>query len=742
MLQAGGAVDAVSTLLADNGAVDYSGAIDATDCLIQAAPATDTIKGSGNLIGVDPELASSGLADNGGPTQTVALQPASPAIGAGSNPQHFATDQRGYGPRTGPGGTDIGAIQHDAGAETKAPTAALAAVDVTSSDAPDPYAFSVTFSSEFAIEASTLPGALVQVTPSGGGTPITASVVSTAPVGPTDPAGNAASIVVTYDFTPPGGSWTAADDGTYTVALSGTPVTDLAGEAVAVGTLGSFAVNIPSSTRMVITAGPATSSPITAGSEFTVTIAMENSQGQVQTGATGMVTIALASGPSGPSLGGTLTLPVSQGIATFDDLTLDQAAVGYELRATASGLAPVSTSAFGVAPAAASQLVVIAQPPSSVTAGQPFGLGVTVEDRFGNVETGYTGSVTVAISTNPGAAKLGGTLTAAVDQGIATFTGLTLDQPGTGYILQATAPNLPAVTTAALDVTAPAGGQTNRNAPTQMVVTLRAVEREHDQGGIAIHGDHRTGEQPGPGADRSHRHGHDRPGLRSWRRDARRNAHRRRQPGHRHVRRPDARTGRGRVYDPGDIREAARRHDHRIQRGRCDDDEPSSWRQRGVPAGRREWRGIPAWHWQPERGLAKHQFDTRRRADWRLIDERKRINKHRDELNSRFRREQPWQGQVETQAPPREEGGPVEFEHPQAAVAPPWPPVEDEVAPCGIRGPRRPGRYPISPAAPAKTDISAVQRMLGLRFRLKARPGSHALTARERLCTESCDRCA
>ena len=224
---------------------------------------------------------------------------------------------------------------------------------------------------------------------------------------------------------------------------------------------------------MVITAAPATSSSITAGSEFTVTIAMENSQGQVPTGATGTVTIALASGPSGPSLGGTLTLPVSQGIATFDDLTLDQAAVGYELRATASGLAPVSTSAFGVAPAAASQLVVSAQPPSSVTAGQPFGLGVTVEDRFGNVETGYTGSVTVAISTNPGAAKLGGTLTAAVDQGIATFTGLTLDQPGTGYILQATAPNLPAVTTAALDVTAPAGGQTNRNAPTQMVVTLQ-----------------------------------------------------------------------------------------------------------------------------------------------------------------------------------------------------------------------------------------------------------------------------
>ena len=80
------------------------------------------------------------------------------------------------------------------------------------------------------------------MTPPGGAAPITATVVSTAPVGSTDPFGDARSFVVTYEITPPGGSWSAADDGTYTVTLGGTPVTDLAGNPVATGTLGTFAV--------------------------------------------------------------------------------------------------------------------------------------------------------------------------------------------------------------------------------------------------------------------------------------------------------------------------------------------------------------------------------------------------------------------------------------------------------------------------------------------------------------------
>lgn len=70
-----------------------------------------------NLIGGDPKLGS--LADNGGPTQTHALLPGSPAIDAGNN-SGATTDQRGFARRvdlpstpnaTGGDGTDIGAYE-------------------------------------------------------------------------------------------------------------------------------------------------------------------------------------------------------------------------------------------------------------------------------------------------------------------------------------------------------------------------------------------------------------------------------------------------------------------------------------------------------------------------------------------------------------------------------------------------------------------------------------------------------
>ncbi len=63
-----------------------------------------------NIVGVDPLLSS--LANNGGPTLTHALRPLSPAIDAGSNPDHLAFDQRGPGhPRTVGPATDIGAFE-------------------------------------------------------------------------------------------------------------------------------------------------------------------------------------------------------------------------------------------------------------------------------------------------------------------------------------------------------------------------------------------------------------------------------------------------------------------------------------------------------------------------------------------------------------------------------------------------------------------------------------------------------
>jgi hypothetical protein len=91
----------------------FVGDVAATNSLFQVAP-TGTLTGTGNLTNVDPLLDTNGLQNNGGPTLTIALQAGSPALGAGSNPLSLSVDQRGFGPRTGASGTDIGAYQSDA----------------------------------------------------------------------------------------------------------------------------------------------------------------------------------------------------------------------------------------------------------------------------------------------------------------------------------------------------------------------------------------------------------------------------------------------------------------------------------------------------------------------------------------------------------------------------------------------------------------------------------------------------
>jgi virginiamycin B lyase len=74
-------------------------------------------------------------------------------------------------------------------------------------------------------------------------------------------------------------------------------------------------------------------------------------------------------------------------------------------------------------------LVATAQPPISVTTGAAFGMTVTVSYPSGVVATTFNGDVTIALA-DPGQANLGGSLTVAARNGVATFAGLTIDRPG------------------------------------------------------------------------------------------------------------------------------------------------------------------------------------------------------------------------------------------------------------------------------------------------------------------------
>jgi len=77
---------------------------------------------------------------------------------------------------------------------------------------------------------------------------------------------------------------------------------------------------------------------------------------------------------------------------------------------------------------------------------------VTIEDAAGTPVSGTTDAVTLAIGTNPGGATLRGTTTVRAVNGVASFADLSIDRPGTGYTLVATAMSLTGSTSAAFDV--------------------------------------------------------------------------------------------------------------------------------------------------------------------------------------------------------------------------------------------------------------------------------------------------
>jgi hypothetical protein len=80
-----------------------------------------------------------------------------------------------------------------------------------------------------------------------------------------------------------------------------------------------------------------------------VTVAVVDPFGNVVTGDNSdTVTLAIGTNPGGGTLGGTLTVTASGGIATFSDLSIDQVGDGYTLHATATGLTAADSAAFRI----------------------------------------------------------------------------------------------------------------------------------------------------------------------------------------------------------------------------------------------------------------------------------------------------------------------------------------------------------------------------------------------------------
>jgi hypothetical protein len=103
---------------------------------------------------------------------------------------------------------------------------------------------------------------------------------------------------------------------------------------------------------------------------------------------------------------------------------------------------------------AATHLVFTAQPQTAqVTAAMASAVLVQAEDGVGQVDTTYSGVITLALFPNPDTAALGGNFSVSAINGVATFSNLTIDKADTGYALFATASGLTATTSVKFTVT-------------------------------------------------------------------------------------------------------------------------------------------------------------------------------------------------------------------------------------------------------------------------------------------------
>ena len=313
-----------------------------------------------------------------------------------------------------------------------------------------------------------------------------------------DAQGNAvtnASQSITLSFASnPGG---ATLSGTTTVAATAGIATfaNLQGSAAANGyTMNAAATGLTSATsslfnlvnpgaaiRLAFVGQP---SNTTAGSVIfpAVQVAVQNSAGATVTSDnTTVVTMSLASAPGGGSLRSSTSLSttVVNGIATFSTLN-DTLAGVYSLRASApaqSALAAATSVAYTITAGTAAAMRFVTQP-TNARAGEFFGtpVQVGVTDTYGNINTSATNSVSLYVGCNGGEATsfvlkyipcaingtgLGGTLTVAAVNGVATFSDLrpryTKEITSSG--ITATATNLTAVSSAPLVVTPSAASQ-------------------------------------------------------------------------------------------------------------------------------------------------------------------------------------------------------------------------------------------------------------------------------------------
>jgi hypothetical protein len=185
----------------------------------------------------------------------------------------------------------------------------------------------------------------------------------------------------------------------------------------------------------------------------TVKVEAQDAFGNTDPTFAGTVTVAIGRNAGGGTLSGPTAVAAFGGVAAFPNISINRVGVGYTLTANATGLSRATSAAFDITAGPATEIVFTVQPANTATGAiitPP--VTVTARDALGNTASGFNGTVTMAIGTNPSGGTLSGTMTVTAAAGVATFSTLSIDLAGSGYTLTATISGLPVIASTAFNI--------------------------------------------------------------------------------------------------------------------------------------------------------------------------------------------------------------------------------------------------------------------------------------------------
>jgi hypothetical protein len=222
----------------------------------------------------------------------------------------------------------------------------------------------------------------------------------------TIPEGNAASVEFYYKGT------TA---GTITLGASKEGLTSASGEiTVHTASIVKFNISAPAS--------------VTAGSVFSVTVTAQDQYGNTVTNYTGSIHFTSTDAAVGITLPSDYTFTVQDnGMHTFTNAFNLTTAGSKTVTATDKAVSSLNGTSNSITVNAAQASTFTINAPASVTAGSAFNITVTAKDEYGNIATGYRGTVNFTSTDNSASVVLPADYQfTETDNGAHTFTGVKL----------------------------------------------------------------------------------------------------------------------------------------------------------------------------------------------------------------------------------------------------------------------------------------------------------------------------